>query len=292
VKQLVNSIFKFSITFCLLFIGNSCQKSSTPVDSNTATAQDHIMVETHIDDIVTLGLEASYGSLPTYMSTTCTQVSFNNSNPADNDTMYIDFNKPGIICSGVANLDGRYRTGILQYIYKGGFQYRDSANVINVSWAFASAYIVDGNGINFNSFTIQNMGHITNGNLTYDITANVTVNKSGGGNIQCTSTKTKVLIAGEQPSGLPIDWTHTQMAVFGTATGTSADGVSYTASITQANWLVRNFNCTSYRKCFVAGIEDFTPNNKPTRSINFGTGACDNQAVISINGYLFTETLP
>jgi hypothetical protein len=136
------------------------------------------------------------------------------------------------------------------------------------------------------------MGHITNGNLTYNITANLNVTKSGGGNIQCTINNTKVLIAGEQPNNLPILWTQAQMAVFGTANGTSADGESFTATIPQATWLVRNFNCTSYRKCFVAGIEDFNPGSKPTRYINFGTGTCDNQAQIVINGYLFTETLP
>ncbi len=287
-KRIILSSIVLTVLSIILIV-SSCKKS-TPIDSNTSAAQDHIVVETHIDDIVTLGLEASYGSLPTYMSTSCTQISFNNLNPLDKDTMYIDFDKP--VCSGVANLDGRYREGILQYIYKGGLQYRDSSNVINVSWAFASEYIVDGNGINFNNFTIQNMGHVINGNLTYSVSANVTLNKSGGGNIQCTSNKTKVLLAGEQPNNLPIDWAHAQIAIYGTASGTSSDGESFTATVTQPNWLVRNFNCTSYRKCFVAGIEDFIPGSKPTRSINFGTGACDNIAVISINGYLFNETLP
>jgi hypothetical protein len=291
VKQLVHSIFKYSIAVCILFLYNSCQKS-TPVDSNTTAAQDHIMVETHADDIVNIGAEASYGAMATYrlihpsniMYVACATITVNNVVPTNNDTMIVNF---GTSCVGQ---DGRTRSGSLQYIYTGGLSsYLDSSNVINVS---ANNYIVDGNTISIVSETIQNMGHITNGNLTYNITANLNVTKSGGGNIQCTSNETKVLIAGEQPNNLPILWTQAQIVIYGTSKGTSADGESFTANIPQATWLVRNFNCTSYRKCFVAGIEDFNPGTKPTRYINFGTGTCDNQAVITINGYLFTETLP
>ena len=281
--MVVKQLFKFFLVSCLLLLYTSCQKS-TPVDSNTTAAQDHIMVETHADDIVNIGAEASYGTVSTHSFVALTaSVTVNNFNPIDYDTMTVNF---GTSCVGQ---DGRTRSGILQYIYTGGMPYLDSSNVINV---YANNYIVDGNTIGIVSETIQNMGHITNGNLTYNITANLNVTKSGGGNIQCTNNQTKVLIAGKQPSGLPILWTQAQIAIYGNSKGTSADGESFTASITQANWLVRNFNCTSYRKCFVAGIEDFNPGSKPTRYINFGTGACDNQAQITINGYLFTVTLP
>jgi len=286
----VKQLFKISLVSCLVLLYASCQKSS-PVDSNTTAATDHIMVETHADDIVNIGAEASYSVMATYrftqpanvMYVACATITINNTASTISDTMTVNFG------TGCVGQDGRTRSGILKYIYTHGLPYLDSSNVINVS---AKNYVVDGNAISISNETIKNMGHITNGNLTYGITANLNVTKSGGGNIQCTSTKTKVLIAGEQPNNLPILWTQAQMAVYGTASGTSADGESFTANITQANWLVRNFNCTSYRKCFVAGIEDFIPGSKPTRSINFGVGACDNQAVISINGYLFNETLP
>jgi hypothetical protein len=283
VKQLINSIFKFSLLPCFLLLYTSCQKS-TPVDSNTAAATDHILVETYADDIINMGAEASYGTSTTHsLIASCATVTINNIISMDSDTMTLNF---GTSCVGQ---DGRIRSGSIQYIYSGGLLYLDSSNVINIA---TNNYIVDGNKIAVNSETIKNMGHVTNGNLTYNISANITHTKSSGGTIQYTSIKTKVLIAGEQPGILSIDWIHAQIAIYGTASGTSADGESFTTTIKQANWLVRNFNCTSYRKCFVAGEEDFIPGTKPTRYMNFGTGACDNQAVISINGYLFTETLP
>ena len=279
-----------SVTLTILSITliiSSCAKKQA-VDSNTTAAQDFILVENNLDDIVNIGMEASYGSMATYRlsnpansvySTPCATITVNNII----STMTVNF---GTSCTGQ---DGRVRSGSIQYIYNGGFHYLDSANVINVS---TNNYIVDGNTVKINNETIKNMGHITNGNLTYSITANTTITKSGGGNIQCSSTEIKVLIAGEQPNNMPIDWAHAQIAVYGTATGTSSDGESFSASITKANWLVRNFNCTYFHKYFVAGELDFIPGSKPTRYINYGTGACDNQAIITISGNLFSITLP
>jgi hypothetical protein len=166
--------------------------------------------------------------------------------------------------------------------------YRDSGNVISVS---SSNYIVDGNTININSKTIKNLGHITNGSLTWSIDANISITKSNGKTIQCSTKKTKVLLAGERPNHLPIDWAHAQIAIYGSASGTSANGEGFTASVAQSSWLVRNFNCTGSRKYFVAGELDFTPGTKPTRYINFGSGNCDNQATVTISGHVYNVTL-
>jgi hypothetical protein len=119
----------------------------------------------------------------------------------------------------------------------------------------------------------------------------MSITKSNGKSIQWTSDKTKVLLAGERPNNQPIDWAHAQIAVYGSASGTSANGESFTASVAQATWLVRNFNCTNYRRYFVAGELDFTPGTKPTRYINFGTGSCDNTAAVTISGHVYNIML-
>lgn len=277
------------VVFSIALIFSSCKKQEA-IDSDTFAAQDYIIVENNLDDIVNIGMQASYGSMTTYklanpingIYNTCATITSHAIIPTDNDTLIVSF---GASCTG---LDWRIRSGSIQYIYRGGFHYLDSSNVITVS---ATNYIVDGNKITINSETIKNMGHVTNGNLTYSITANTSILKVKGGTIQCTSNRTKVLLAGEQPNN-PIDWAHAQIAVYGTANGISANGESFTANISQANSLVRNYDCTAYRKCFVAGEEDFTSGSKPTRYINFGTGACDNQAIITINGNLYNITLP
>ena len=38
------------------------------------------------------------------------------------------------------------------------------------------------------------------------------------------------------------------------------------------------------RKFFTSGTITHTPNNKPTRIIDYGDGTCDNKATVTING--------
>ena len=127
--------------------------------------------------------------------------------------------------------------------------------------------------------------------LTWNVTASITVNKSGGGTLSWSTNKTKVLLAGEKPNHQPIDWPNAKIAVFGSASGTTAKGESFSVNVSQANWLVRDFTCGQFRKYFVAGVMEFTPGSKPTRYINFGTGNCDDQAVVTINGHTYNVTL-
>jgi hypothetical protein len=269
---------------------SSCKKKEK-VDSNIDAATDHILAETQANDIVNIGEQASSGSISTYrlgnqlasIYTACAVITLDTLVNTDSDTLIVNF---GTSCIG---LDGRTRSGMLQYIYTAGFHYRDSGNVISVS---SNNYIVDGNKINITSKTIKNLGHISNGNLTWNINATMSISKASGGTMQWTSNKTRVLVAGEQLHNLPIDWAHAEFAIYGSASGTSSDGESFIANVAQANWLIRNFNCTSDRKCFVAGELDFTPGSKPTRYINFGIGACDNQATVTIDGNVDTITLP
>ncbi|MEO8761638.1 MAG: hypothetical protein ABI388_09435 [Bacteroidia bacterium] len=287
-KIIITSFALAVLSSALLF--SSCKKKEKD-DNDTSAAEDHTMVETHTNDITNIGEQASYGSMTTYklgqqqqesIYSTCATITTYAVNNMDSDTLTVNF---GTGCIGA---DGRTRSGILQYIYTAGFHYRDSGNVVSVS---SNNYIVDGNTINIASKIIKNLGHITGGKLTWSIDANITINKANGKTITWATSKTKVLLAGEQPSNAPIDWAHAQIAIYGTASGTSANGESFTASVAQATWLVRDFNCTSYRKCFVAGELDFTPGSKPTRYINFGTGTCDNLASVTINGNVYNITL-
>jgi len=287
-KIIITSLAMAVLSTALVF--SSCKKKEKD-DNDTSAAEDHTVAETQSNDVVNIGNQASYGSMSTYkmgqqaqenIYTVCATITSYTTNSADNDTLVVNF---GAGCTGN---DGRTRSGILQYIYTAGLHYRDSSNVISVT---SNNYVVDGNTINITSKTIKNLGHITGGKLTWADDANITINKANGKTITWTSSKTKVLLAGEQPNNAPIDWAHAQVAIYGTASGTSANGETFTANIAQATWLVRNFNCTSYRKFFVSGELDFTPGSKPTRYINFGTGACDNLATVTINGNVYNITL-
>jgi hypothetical protein len=73
--------------------------------------------------------------------------------------------------------------------------------------------------------------------------------------------------------------------ITGSANGTSAGGTSYTAVIGQA--LRKELSC----RHIVSGIISITPGDKPTRTINYGDGTCDDKATVTINGNVFNITL-
>jgi hypothetical protein len=45
------------------------------------------------------------------------------------------------------------------------------------------------------------------------------------------------------------------------------------------------------RRHFTQGVLEHSPSGKATRYINYGNGACDDQAVVTINGTSYTITL-
>ena len=279
------------------FLFTSCKKKEVE-DNDTEGAKDHVMAETHSNDVVNIGAQASYGnlssttwstyrgSLPVDLST-CAVVTVDTLINTDVDTMDVDFGTTG--CAPAGNT-GRTRKGLLRFIYTAGKHYRDSACVINVSTP-GNTYYVENNQVVINSKTISNKGHVVGGMLTWNITADITVNKSTGGSIHWNTNKTKVLIAGEKPLGQPIDWPNARIGIYGSANGTSAKVESFSVNISQAYMLERNFACGLTRKFFVAGRMEFTPGSKPTRYVNFGTGNCDDQAVVTINGHVYNITL-
>ncbi|MBS1646394.1 MAG: hypothetical protein JST67_03530 [Bacteroidetes bacterium] len=278
-------------TLLLSALFSACTKDVNKPDNNTTASEDHAALVTHANDITNIGEQASTGSMTTYrmgnqtesIYSGCAVITTQNTISSNPDTLTVNF---GTGCTG---LDGRTRSGILQYIYTGGMHYRDSGNVINV---YANNYVVDGNAITLNSKTITNQGHISQGKLTWGITTNMSLSKpNNGGTISCIINHTKVLLQGEQPNNAPIDWANGQIALYGTASGTATSGQTFSAVINENTWLVRNFACGAYRKYFVAGELDFTPQGRATRYVNFGTGACDNTAVVVINGVVYNITL-
>jgi hypothetical protein len=46
------------------------------------------------------------------------------------------------------------------------------------------------------------------------------------------------------------------------------------------------------RKHFTQGVLEHTPSGKAMRTIDYGNGACDDQATVTINGNTYTITLP
>jgi hypothetical protein len=67
----------------------------------------------------------------------------------------------------------------------------------------------------------------------------------------------------------------------GSNSGTDRNGTTWTSNITSP--VVRDLNCTWITK----GTIDLIPNGKPTRTVDFGDGTCDNKGTITISGNKF-----
>lgn len=75
-------------------------------------------------------------------------------------------------------------------------------------------------------------------------------------------------------------------SVTGSAAGTNRNGVSYTTTIQTP--LVKRGDCFKY---YVSGVMSITNSRSKTLLLDYGNGACDNTATVTVNGRTKTITL-
>jgi hypothetical protein len=252
-------------------------------DNDTNAAGDNALAEAMFADVTNISDEAGRtGSLSNYridpnsnaILSQCATITFDSLNVADVDTLTIDFGATN--CTGN---DGRNRRGKIIVQYSGA--YRDSGSTHNISF---DNYFVNDNQI-LGSKTVTNNGHNAAGNLVYSINVNGSIIlASSGGTITWTSTRQREWTQGEST----MQWNDDIYSITGSASGTSASGENFSVNITSP--LIRNmaFGC---RRHFVQGTFQLTPGNRPMRTVDFGTGTCDNTATVTIGNNTYTITL-
>ena len=306
-KYLTLGISAFVIVISLLIF--SCKKhnnqtsntttNNTSTDSETSGASDNIYAENVSNDITNIGDQAGGTSSGKTLSTykvdgdnsffllSCVD-SIRRDSVSSPKVITVYFNGNNV-CQ-----DGRTRSGQLKFSYTGGLHYRDSGVVITVT---PVAYTVDGNQIS-GTKTITNKGRI-NGNFQWQIVSSLTIVKANnGGTITWNCNKTKELLntgAVYTAPNWPINWKAAKIGITGNASGTTASGETYTATVTSQ--LVKDFTCAPslvypHRHPFIQGSFDFTPGTKATRHVDYGNGSCDLNATVTINGISYPITLP
>jgi len=297
----------------------SCRKrektEEKPPDNEQTTANDNANTENISNDIVSIGSELSEtGTLTQYKSSdnagltgilsiaSCATVT-----GVAGLTFTVDFGTTG--CEG---LDKRIRKGKLIFDRSGSnpitsINYRNPGYKMVIT---SQGYIVDDNLVSVNGKTVTNTtsnsigsGTPTIGsvNLTWNIKSNITVTKSDGGIINWTCDRTKELtntnVAADNcyhGQTLAIDWSKAKIKLNGSASGTNTKGEAYTAVATN---LVRDFNCTPSalqpkRHPFISGTIEYKPGTRATRLFDYGSGGCDFNATVTINGVTYAITLP
>lgn len=286
----------------------SCKKKDNtpdPADDETSSASDNSMAERTSNDATLMFSQASEIAVGDSLS------SFRS---AGEDvfgmscaTVVRDFvNKIITITFSGTCLDGRTRSGSLIGDYSqstlGATYYRHPGYKCVVT---SSNYVVDGTQISINK-TITNTTpsgfDSTTTNMTWSISSTISIVKaSNGGTVSWTCNKTKTLLNTSDTAVyhgqlIPISWNKARIGITGNSSGTTAGGESFTANATSQ--LVRDMTCSPSASTypgwhpFIQGAIDFTPGSRATRHIDYGNGACDNLATVTVNGVSFTITIP
>ncbi|MES2678321.1 MAG: hypothetical protein V4635_00485 [Bacteroidota bacterium] len=298
---------------------SSCRKKEKEVieepDTEQGTANDNNMAEGIVNDIDLMGSQVSEnGSLTTFKTSGASSVSGGilglsslcaTITGVGTQTVVVNFGNVG--CLG---LDGRVRTGQLTYNFSASspstaVRYRNPGFSMTVS---SQNYVVDGNQVNIINKTITNStpvniptGPNPGTNLTWGISANVSITKAGTSNaISWVCNRTKELLNTSNSNcyngqSSPINWTQAQIQLNGSSAGVNARGENYTANATN---LIKYFTCSPdpnrpRRHPFISGTISYTPGTRPTRLINFGSvTSCDLNATLTVNNQTYTITLP
>lgn len=256
---------------------SSCKKKEDE-DKDTVSSRDNAMAEMAFSDVSNIADEASTGTVSSYFAAITPDIKsvFSTCAHITHDTvsvphvLTIDFGTSNCLCR-----DGRYRKGMIIVSYNG--HYRDSLSTHTITF---NNYFVDNNKVS-GTKTVVNNGHNASGHLTYGITVNGQIDKAAGGSITWTSTRTREWIVGEST----MVWTDDVYLISGTAHGTSSTGSTFDVVITDP--LRKEIGC----RHFVSGKLDLTPSGKAVRHVDFGTGACDDIALVVINGHNYNITL-
>lgn len=295
----------------------SCKKKTEETedtdttDTEQATAQDNSMAESIDNDIQAMGSQgAETGTLSTFRSNGQGGVGEISMAPCATVTAVlgskmftVDFGTTG--CQGS---DGKTRTGKLMYDFSGSTNgavyYRNPGFKMTVT---SSNYVVDNYSVTINNKTIENTtpASIAQGPnpgvaLSWSVTANISIAKpSNGGTVSWSCNRTHELLNTNDTlcykgQAKAINWLRAKTKMNGTASGVNSGGENYTVVATD---LVRDFNCSPvalqpHRHPFISGTLAYTPGSRPTRTVDYGSGACDLTATITVSGKSFTFVQP
>lgn len=258
---LVAAMFAMSFSACKKEDKDS--ESDFTVQSGQLGENDNIGadVDAMSDEAYNTGSVSRNGGSDPYSTLSCATVTLDTiSNP---HVITIDF---GTGCTGVY---GNVRSGVVTITYSGSYFATGSVRTITFTNYYVNGRHVEG------TRTVTNNGLNSSGNYTWTVQAtNMKVTRQDGSYHQWNSTRTREMIAGYGTSTIGDDI----YLITGSANGSNNNGNSCTANITTA--LRKEMAC----RYIVSGVIEVTPSTGVVRTLDFGTGTCDNQATVTKNG--------
>jgi hypothetical protein len=279
IKKLSRLMLMLTLASAVAFTG--CKKDKDEPDTDTDVANDNSFAERTYDDVKSISDQAGdNGSLSTYrvgdnsgLLSSCANI--NNDTSVTPHILTIDFGATNCLCN-----DGKNRRGKIIISYQGAYRDSGSTHTISFDNYFVNDYKVLG------TKTVKNLGHNSSNQLVYSVDVNGSIINPSGQTMSWTSQRTRTWVAGETTPGVLND----EYDITGSANGTSFAGTSFTMAITSP--LHVKLACFStYKSLIVSGTFDLVPSGKATRTFDFGSGACDNLATVTINGNTYNITL-
>ena len=273
------------IAFAIGMIGIGCKKEKEEVDVDTTSSQDDAQVESIMNEINEIADQAvedgvlsthRFGSGSNGLFNFCGAITLTVDSTDSSGTATIDFGTH--FCQGI---DTKYRKGIITVSFTGPYREAGTVSTITATNYFVgydSTYATKVNGQRI----VTNNGTNGNGNLNYTIQANATLVNYLNNVFTWNSSRNREWIAGDTTSV----WTDDEYLITGSASGKSFGGTNYTVTIQEP--LHVELDCL-WR--ITEGTFVLTPENKEPRTFNYGDGACDNAATVTIKDKTFEITL-
>lgn len=259
------------------FSGCKCRDKE---DKDTQTASDYDQGQLISEDISNMADAAAEGQIkfktsPGYdniidVMSGCATVS-RDTDSVNVITITINFGTSNCLC-----MDNRFRRGIITITHFGDRWTSGSYRAVSFNNYFVNDHQVEG------VHTITANGQNGSGNWNWTITGqNMKISRPDGKWHSWNSTRNREWLN----NGTPLVKNDDAVHITGSAMGTNINGHNYSATIIST--LRREAGC----KWIVKGAVQIIPDSKPMRTLDFGTGSCDDKATVTINGNTYNITL-
>lgn len=279
-------LFSFLLLFAAVILLSGCRRNQ--LNRETNIAEDNSIAQALWEDV---GIQAEGSSTHNETDSTtawnrCAIIRIDTLGSPFPLLFTVDFGEENCLC-----LDEKYRRGSIIYEMTAPYRQPGSLITINTDDYYVNDYKVEG------TRSIANGGVNSDGFLEYNI--NVTdgqITTPDNEIISWESKRTRVWFEGSETAFFTVDsinggflgWEGILDDVYeitGTASGTSREGRNFKAEISSP--LVAANNC----RWITQGVLVLKPEELLERVIDYGSGDCDNQAVVTIGNRDYDVTL-
>jgi hypothetical protein len=267
--------------FGIIIVAFGCGKRKY---DNDVSALWNYRIETAFDEMTNISDQAITGNMWYYKSGECV---FSNKPGALNNLLKTPCNviitldttvSPKVLTVDYGNSnctcnDGKTRRGKIITTFTGAY----AAPGTVITHTPVDYYV---NDIKYDGTkTVTNVGLNNNGQPHFNVQINGTATMTSGDLVQYTSSRVRTWTQGYATL---MNYMDDEYDVTGTTNATYSSGGGYSSqTITPIHIKV---GCPFP----VSGKLEITPSNKPIRTVDYGSGTCDNTFTVTVNGYTFT----